>query len=77
VSAGIAMRRPPRGLGLPEALRGNRRERERVEEARLKLRAERVLPEADACPDCAQARVEAGDPTFLCRAHLAALAGLE
>ena len=66
--------RPPArrsGLGLPAALRGDRRERERVEQARLGLRADEVLPEADRCPACAEARRDSGDPTFLCREHLA------
>jgi hypothetical protein len=66
----------PRGLGLPRALQGNRKERERIEQARQRLRAEEVLPEADACPSCLEARATHGDPTFLCQDHLTRLTGI-
>jgi len=46
-----------------------------IEEAKSRLRVEEVDAEADACPACAEARRESGDPTAYCQAHLAKIYG--
>ena len=49
---------------------------EHVEEAKSARRLEETTPEADHCPDCAAARKTSGDPTDLCRTHLAKILGV-
>jgi hypothetical protein len=46
-----------------------------IEEAKSRLRIEEVDAEAAACPSCAEARRETGDPTTYCQAHLAKIYG--
>jgi hypothetical protein len=49
---------------------------EEVEKLKALARVEDTFPEADACPECARARRESGDPTFLCEEHLRRVYGL-
>jgi hypothetical protein len=49
---------------------------EEVERQKQLLRVEEQFPEADSCPECAEARKASGDPTDLCRAHLQKMMGV-
>jgi hypothetical protein len=56
---------------------GQRTDEERIEDAKQALRLEETMPEADRCPECAEARRQSGDPTDLCPPHLARVLGLQ
>jgi hypothetical protein len=49
---------------------------EEVEQAKVKLREEKVYADADRCPECAAVRAQSGDVTALCERHLRAVMGL-
>jgi hypothetical protein len=50
-------------------------DRDPIEEAKSRLRIEEVDAEAEACPDCADARRETRDSTAYCQTHLAKIYG--
>jgi hypothetical protein len=43
---------------------------EEIEKAKSQLRVEESASEAESCPECAKARAESGDETYLCPEHL-------
>ncbi len=49
---------------------------EEVEKLKVLARVEETFPDADDCPACKEARRASGDPTDLCRAHLARVYGV-
>lgn len=49
---------------------------EEVERLKQLARVEEQFPDADACPQCARAREQSGDPTDLCVAHLKKIYGV-
>lgn len=49
---------------------------ETVERLKSQARLEEVLPDADACEACRQARQLSGDPTDLCKPHLQKIYGI-
>lgn len=66
----------PEPLPLRPEVGMDRKERERIERAKLLLREEEVLGQAAKCPDCARAREESGDETALCEVHLRQVMGV-
>lgn len=49
---------------------------ETVERLKSQARLEEILPDADQCQACAQARQLSGDVTDLCKSHLQKIYGL-
>ena len=49
---------------------------EEVEKLKVLARVEETFPDADDCAACKDARAKSGDPTDLCREHLARVYGV-
>jgi hypothetical protein len=49
---------------------------EEVEKLKSLARLEETLPDAEQCEACRAARAASGDPTDLCRGHLARVYGV-